>query len=319
MSNPTSVPPGVFRHERSLCESTKIGEGTRVWAFAHVLPGARIGCDCNICDHVFIENDVIVGDRVTIKCGVHLWDGLRVADDVFIGPNASFANDRYPRSKQHPRPPLETWIERGASIGGGAVVLPGLRIGARAIVGAGAVVTQNVPSKAIVLGNPAQIVGYVDAVRQPAERRAPAVSEPAGAVTPTSVTGVTLHRMELAVDLRGTLSAGEFPKHLPFVPKRYFLVFDVPRKDVRGEHSHRTLHQLLVCARGSLHVVVDDGRASEEIVLDRPDVGLYVPPLVWAVQYQYSSDAVLLVLASDPYEPSDYIRDYDEFLAAIRR
>src|SRR6187397_2846227 len=133
----------VFVHPQALCESAAIGENTRVWAFAHVLPGARIGTDCNICDHVFVENDVVLGDRVTVKSGVQLWDGLRVADDVFIGPNATFSNDKYPRSKQH-QAPMATHLERGASIGAGAVVLPGVRIGARAMVGAGAVVTRDV-------------------------------------------------------------------------------------------------------------------------------------------------------------------------------
>ena len=318
MVDPPAVPSGVFLHPQALCESPTVGEGTRVWAFAHVLPRARIGRDCNICDHVFIENDVIVGDRVTVKCGVQLWDGLRVADDVFIGPNATFANDKYPRSKQYQARVLQTWIDRGASIGGGAAVLPGIRIGSRAMVGAGSVVTQDVPTRAIVFGNPARIVGYVDATRQSEDLRERHRTQPAGTSAQTSVSGVTLHRLQLAADLRGTLSAGEFPGHLPFVPRRYFLVFDVPGQDVRGEHAHRSSQQFLVCARGSLSVVVDDGATTEEIRLDRPDLGLYVPPLIWSVQYKYSSDAMLLVLASDVYDPGDYIRDYDEFLSAIR-
>jgi len=118
-------------------------------------------------------------------------------------------------------------------------------------------------------------------------------------------------------DLRGSLSVGEFPQQVPFVPKRYFVCFDVPGKDVRGEHAHRSCHQFLVCLRGSLSVVVDDGRSSEEIVLDRPSLGLHVPPMIWAVQYQYSADGLLLVFASDLYDPADYIRDYEEFLSAI--
>src|SRR5215213_11243308 len=134
-----------FLHPQGICESAHVGENTRIWAFAHVLPGARIGDDCNICDHVFIENDVVVGDRVTIKCGVQLWDGLRVADDVFIGPNVTFSNDKYPKSKQYQAKVEETYIGRGASIGGGASILPGLRIGPRAMVGAGAVVKHDVP------------------------------------------------------------------------------------------------------------------------------------------------------------------------------
>ena len=107
----------VFVHPHGLCESAEVGAGTRIWAFAHVLPQARIGRDCNVCDHVFVENDVIVGDRVTIKCGVQLWDGLRVEDDVFIGPNVTFSNDPFPRSRQRPERFLVTTLRRGVSIG----------------------------------------------------------------------------------------------------------------------------------------------------------------------------------------------------------
>src|SRR6185436_19676629 len=308
--------PNVFVHPHALCESTAIGENTRVWAFAHVLPGATIGKDCNICDHVFIENDVVVGDRVTIKCGVQLWDGLRVAGDVFIGPNVSFSNDKYPKSKQYQSKVEETYVGRGASIGGGASILPGLRIGPRAMIGAGAVVTHDVPARAVVSGNPARIVGYIDTKRgAPAPPQVVAGDE--ANIRETSVAGVTVHRLPVFADLRGSLSVGEFPQQVPFVPKRYFIVFDVPGKDVRGEHAHRRCHQFLVCLRGSLSVVVDDGRSSEEIELDRPSIGLYLPPMVWAVQYRYSADAMLLVFASDPYDAADYIRDYDEFLSAM--
>ena len=242
----------VFVHALALCESATVGADTRIWAFAHVLPGARIGRDCNICDHVFIENDVEIGDRVTVKSGVQLWDGLRVADDVFIGPNATFSNDKYPQSKKYQAAVLQTHIGRGASIGSGANILPGIRIGSRAMVGAGAVVTHDVPAKAIVSGNPARITGYVDAPRRADARSGRAAPAPAGATTPTSVRGVTLHSMPLVEDLRGTLSAGEFGALVPFSPRRYFMVFDVPGKDIRGEHAHRQCHQFLVCARGSV-------------------------------------------------------------------
>ena len=109
----------VFVHENAMLESEQVGDGTRVWAFAHVLPGARIGADCNICDHTFIENDVVIGDRVTIKPGVQLWDGIRIEDDVFVGPNATFTNDPAPRSKQYLDEHPITVVRRGASIGGG--------------------------------------------------------------------------------------------------------------------------------------------------------------------------------------------------------
>lgn len=148
-------------HELADVADCEIGANTKVWQFVVILSGARIGADCNICAHVFIEGDVVVGDRVTVKSGVQLWDGLRIGDDVFIGPNATFTNDRFPRSKVYPDSFPQTIVEDGASIGAGAVILPGLRIGAGALVGAGAVVTADVAPGSVVVGNPARHVRSV--------------------------------------------------------------------------------------------------------------------------------------------------------------
>lgn len=149
-------------HALSDVQSTNVGVRTSVWQFVVILPRAVIGDDCNICSHCFIENDVVVGDRVTVKSGVQLWDGLRLEDDVFVGPNVTFTNDRMPRSREHPDAYSQTRVCRGASIGGGATILPGLIIGERAMVGAGAVVTKDVPARAIIVGSPARVIGYVD-------------------------------------------------------------------------------------------------------------------------------------------------------------
>lgn len=299
-----------FVHEKAICESESIGRGTRIWAFAHVLPHAVIGADCNICDSVFIENDVVIGNRVTIKSGVQLWDGLRVEDDVFIGPNATFTNDRYPRSKAYPEKFLQTIVRNGASIGANATILPGLEICAGAMVGAGAVVTRPVPPNAIAVGNPARIIGYVGT-------EASAVSEslPKSGVITSQVRGVTLHELPHIRDMRGSLSVGEFERSIPFAARRYFLVFDVSSREVRGEHAHRACHQFLVCVSGSCSVVADDGVNRREFLLDRPNLGIYLPPMTWGTQYKYSSDTVLLVFASDYYDATDYIRDYSEFKA----
>lgn len=305
----------AFLHPNSLCESSDIGDGTRIWAFAHVLPGARIGRDCNICDGVFVENDVIVGDRVTVKCGVQLWDGVRLGNDVFVGPNATFTNDIFPRSRRQPEEFLQTVIEDGASIGANATILPGIRIGSGAMIGAGAVITRSVPPNAIVVGNPAHIIGYVSGDRATAPAAAPAAE---AAVQETGVRGVTIRRMPRFVDLRGALTVGEFDRDLPFVPKRYFLVFDVPSRETRGEHAHKRCHQFLVCVKGSLRVLADDGHRREEFTLDSPNVGIHLPPMTWGTQYKYSEDAVLLVFASEAYDADEYIRDYASFLAMAR-
>ena len=144
-------------HPLSDVQSRHIGEGTHIWQFCVVLPNARIGADCNICSHVFIENDVVIGNRVTVKCGVQIWDGIRVLDDVFIGPNVTFTNDPFPRSRKSLATYPVTTVGKGASIGANATILPGIAIGPGALVGAGAVVTRDVPENAIVKGNPAVI------------------------------------------------------------------------------------------------------------------------------------------------------------------
>ena len=155
-----------FVHKLACVETKNIGCGTRIWAFAHILSGAVIGRDANICDHTFIENDVVIGDRVTIKCGVYLWDGIRLEDDVFIGPNATFTNDKFPRSKQFPDKFPETIVKQGASIGANATILPGIIIGINAMVGAGAVVTHDIPDNCVVVGNPAHIIKNITSIQE---------------------------------------------------------------------------------------------------------------------------------------------------------
>jgi UDP-2-acetamido-3-amino-2,3-dideoxy-glucuronate N-acetyltransferase len=305
----------VFVHERGLCETEHVGAGTRIWAFAHVLPGARLGTDCNICDGVFIEGGVKVGDRVTIKSGVQLWQGVELEDDVFVGPNATFTNDRFPRSRAWLAEYPKTLVRRGASIGANATILPGIEIGRGAMVGAGAVVTRPVPPNAVVSGNPARIHGYADSASVATPLAQP--SEKPGR-QPLEARGAYLERFTEFSDLRGRLTAGEVPSEaIPFTPQRWFLVYDVPSREVRGEHAHRVCHQFLICVSGQVSVAVDDGERRSEALLDAPTLGLYVPPRVWASQYRYDDDAVLLVLASHSYDPDDYIREYDDFLREV--
>lgn len=305
--------PAFFSHPAALIDAgATIGARTRVWAFTHVLPGAVIGEDCNLCDHVFIENDVIIGDRVTIKCGVQIWDGVRLGNEVFIGPNVTFTNDPFPRSRQRPTVFAQTIVENGASIGANATILPGITIGRGAMIGAGAVVTKSIPAHAIAVGNPARITGYVDAGPETdgvGAQQVPVATEPRR----SKVSGVTLHQFPRHGDARGDLSVGNFPSDLPFIPQRYFLVFNVPTTEVRGRHAHFHCHQFLICTHGSVRVLADDGHRREEFMLSAPETGLYLPPLTWAEQYSYSADAVLLVFASHAYDAADYIRDYHDF------
>ncbi|CAN7755859.1 WxcM-like domain-containing protein [Caballeronia sp. LjRoot29] len=313
----------AFIHDTADVKSLSIGDGTRVWQYVVVLPGAKIGSDVNLCSHCLVENDVVIGDRVTVKSGVYLWDGIHIADDVFIGPNVTFTNDKFPRSKMYPDTFAQTRIEKGASIGGGAVLLPGITIGTGAMVGAGAVVTKSVPPYAIVMGSPARVAGFVGDGADPATVSSSTRSDlPADPETSSrvgvGVGDVTLHRFKRFSDARGDLSVGEFLQDVPFQPKRYFLVFNVPEEKKRGEHAHLRCHQFLICVKGSCTAVVDDSISRKEISLDSPEIGLYLPPMTWGTQYKYSRDAVLLVFTSDYYDASDYIGEYAEFVKIAR-
>ncbi len=297
----------LYIHPLSDVQSEKIGTGTRVWQFSIILPDAVIGNDCNICSHCFIENDVVIGNRVTIKNGVQLWDGLRVEDDVFIGPNATFTNDKYPKSKQYPENYLGTTIKKGASIGAGATILPGVSIGENALVAAGALVTQDIPVNAIVQGVPAIITGYTDTSLR-------SVGDPETAAAVEFHSGPVLYSLKNIEDIRGNLVVAESIKELPFEPQRMFCIYNVPSSKVRGAHAHKVCHQFLIAVHGSVNVILDNGKTREEYTLSDPTVGLHIEPGVWSVQYKYTKNSVLLVLASHRYQASDYIRDYNDFL-----
>ncbi len=301
-----------FIHPLADVHSEMVGEGTRIWQFCVVLSNARIGKDCNICSHVFVENDVVVGDRVTIKCGVQLWDGLAIEDDVFIGPNVTFTNDHLPRSRQRPDAFAETVIRAGASIGANATILPGITIGRNAMIAAGAVITRDVPAHTIVKGNPARISGYTR------NQLAATTGEEYSAPPAASLRGVELIQLRSVSDLRGDLLAVEFAKDIPFNTARMFTVMNVPSHYIRGEHAHKECHQLLVCLQGSVTVAADNGNERAEWVLASPNIGLHIQPYIWAAQYRYSTDAVLAVFASHPYNANDYIRDYEEYLVAVK-
>lgn len=281
--------------------------GDGIDATARVDPTVRMGDGCQI------------GAGTTIAAGAYLQAGVTLGTDVTVGPNAVFVGrDFAERATSTGRADVGIVVGDGVSIGANATVLGGVTIEERAVVGAGAVVTRDVPAYAVVTGNPARIVGYASSPTMVPSRRIVA-STLAPDELPLTVGRVVVRPMPVVFDLRGALSHGEFPAELPFVPQRYFLVYDVPSREVRGEHAHRALHELLVCVHGEVAVAVDDGDERGEIVLDRRDLAVHLPPMVWSRQYRFSPDAVLLVLASHGYDADDYLRDRDGFLAELDR
>jgi acetyltransferase-like isoleucine patch superfamily enzyme/dTDP-4-dehydrorhamnose 3,5-epimerase-like enzyme len=248
-----------------------------------------------------------IGPGCTIASGAVVSAGVVLEANVEVGPNAVFVETTGFGEATPSR------VERGVRIGANAIIYPGLTLATLAVVLPGAVVTRSVPPRAIVEGNPATIVGYVGT--EPSKRATPFSAAAARGIERTAVNGVSVHTFPVVPDLRGNLTVGDFDKEIPFVPLRYFMVFGVPSKEVRGEHAHKECHQFLICVRGSCAVVADDGTYRVEVALDAPNRGLYLPPMTWGVQYKYSADALLLVFASHYYNASDYVRDYSSFLA----
>jgi len=280
---------------------------------AHVHPGASIAAGAQLGDFVVVYPGASVGEGCRVRGFTQIWPGVQLQDGAEIGPGVTIEAPVAESS--------DIVVGAGVKVGAGALICRGVRIGQGAEVAAGAVVAQNVPPYAIVAGSPARVVNYV----QQAEAESPADWHPI-ATFPESpstmrlgVGDVTLHRFKSVRDPRGDLSVGEFSREIPFVPKRYFLVMNVPNDKTRGEHAHYRCHQFLVCVKGSCAVVVDDLHSRCEVRLESPDQGLYLPPMTWGIQYKYSSDAVMMVFASEYYEADDYIRDYDEFVTAKRR
>lgn len=234
-------------------------------------------------------------------------DGARIAASAVVGPRVVLAGSDITLGEQ-------------AQLDAACVVGEGVSIGQGAYVRAGAVVLHSVPPNAIVEGNPAKVVGYVAGASENT-RPAPHLVDvsthallPRPTKVPLKVGESALYLMRHIIDARGSLSVGEVPTEVPFRPMRYFVVFDVPSEELRGEHAHRQCQQFLICLHGSCRVLLDDCKNRCEVTLERPDVGVFMPPMIWGTQYRYTRDAVLMVFASHSYDESDYIRDYDQFL-----
>lgn len=264
-------------------------------AGAEVAQNATLGCFVQVCSGSFIGEESVVEGLTIVPSYVRVHQFARVGHGVcFVAPLSEATM---------------TIIDHGASIGAGAVIHAGVTIGEKAVIAPGSLVQKSIPAMAIVEGAPARIVGYVGTSRGDV-----ASSTAAGSPPPASlVKGVQLYQMPRIEDIRGSLTVGEFERNVPFPVKRYFIVFDVPSLETRGEHAHRACHQFLICVRGSCALVADDGATRQEFTLDRPDVGIHLNPWVWGIQYKFSADAVLLVFASHYYDSADYVRDYTEF------
>ena len=283
-----------------------IGANTSIGPYCHVYPGVFIGDNTVLADRVTVGPRVRIGSNVDVAAGVHLDGDLELHDGVAVGPNTAVIGPSPGRSRS------QTVVNRGASIGANATIEAGVTIGAYATVAAGTVVTRDVPPYATVEGNPAQIVGYESSPQFEVTRHL-RTSEIDDSAFPIALGKATLLRYPRVDDIRGSLTFGEVGVQLPFAPLRYFLVYGVPTREVRGEHAHHTLHELVVCVSGECAIAIDDGYIRAETVLDRPDVALHIPPKVWRSHYNYSLQAVLLSLCSEPYDEDDYIRSYDLF------
>ncbi len=296
-------------HPQSLCEAQSVGSGSVIEAFARVARGVVIGEGCSIASGAVIGAGAQLADRVVIGAGSWIAPAAVIEADVSLGPNVTLAGGRAtPASEQA----AAIVVRAGATIEAGSTLVGGITVGRGSIVEAGSMVARSVPPYAVVAGNPAEI-------RRNLDTEGSLLSVPISKAEPgdlmVGVRSAKLSRFAEFSDLRGSLTAGDIPsEHVPFEVRRWFVVYDVPTRELRGEHAHRRCHQFLICVAGTVAVALDDGEHRTEVVLDSPALGVHVPPMVWSSQLWYESSSVLLVLTSDPYDPDDYIREYERFL-----
>ncbi len=279
-------------------------------------PRVKIEAGVNIGPKCVLDGNTKVGARTTLLGGVIFAHDTEIGSDCYVEANVSTTSITVGAI------PLSTTIAVGprSHIGAGSVLTTGVKIGTGAWVEAGSVVVRDVPAHSIVRGNPGKVVGFRDgSTRNASDMFGTTVDPRAFGIADCAVAGVKIYRFPRITDSRGSLTFGEFGRNIPFIPKRYFMVFNVPPKELRGGHAHATCQELIFCIGGSVAVVVDDGRMREEFILDSPDIGLFLPGRVWGVQYKYSPSAVLAVLASEYYDPKDYIHSYEDFVTRMER
>ncbi len=261
--------------------------------------GANAGA--SVAESAVLGPDAAVGPSVVIEGGATVVGRVRLLEGTVIGAGAILEGSRAGE-------PI--CVGPSALVGAGSVI-SACDVGREAVLRPGSVVTRPVPPRAVVEGNPARVV-YI--------KPSPETPLPASAERPSAVRErpERLIRFTFVDDMRGLLVAGESGKDVPFEVQRFFTIFGVPGPEARGEHAHLECHQLLVAVAGSLEVICDNGFSGASYLLDTPAHGLHIPPMVWGIQHRYSADAVLLVLASRPYDSADYIRDYQEFRKRAR-
>lgn len=302
-------------HPQAVYSREAVGKDVAIGAFSVLAEGVRLGDGVVVGSSVIIGKDVSIGEESVICDGAILAPGMEIRSRCHVGPGVTFASQRVGGGAMGARD-SRTLVGSHCVIGANATICAGVRIGDHAIIDAGAVLTQDAHPHTIMAGNPAKAVGFcgtdADTGHQPAERSG-------GIIRDSRVPGVKSYTLPFFSDPRGNLTVGEFGKLLPFHPKRFFLTFDVPGAHLRGEHAHKECDQFLVCVQGACAVVVDDGIHREEFQLNHPTTGILVPRMIWAIEYKHTADSVLLVFASEHYDPDDYIREYDAFLALASR
>lgn len=275
------------QHTTAICESNTIGDQTSVDAYSVISKTARLGKHCKI------------------GCFSHIKDKCDIGNQTSIGSNCVIAE--------------KVQIEEDCKLGDNVSILAGIQIGQGAVIRSGSVVTRHVPPHAIISGNPAEIEYYASENVESLDQSIVTSNKKIDAPLSLDVGRSALWPLPNFDDMRGTLTVSEYEKDLPFKPERSFLVYNVPNNKIRGEHAHKQCDQFLIAVHGTLSILLDDGKARREVQLQSPDQGVYMPAGIWGTQYKFSSDAVLLVFASRPYENDDYLRTYADFLNYINQ